>query len=319
MQQRSQQTIRRCVETSGIGFLTGANVTLRFIPAPANYGIAFQRIDCDGTEPIPARIEHVVSRQRRTAIEYQGVTVEMIEHVLAALAGLRVDNCLVQLDAPEPPGFDGSSQIVADCLLEAGIIEQDELRPVLFVEDDLRVSGDADDCEILAKPLARPILAIGYHLDYGARSPIPPQHLTVEITPATFIDELAFARTFILESEIDSLRARGYGQRTTTKDLLVFAADGLIDNRLRTPDECVRHKILDCLGDFALIGCDLCGCFSAFRSGHRLNHDVVRQLRQSHLNSLIESARLGENPRQQDNQIDSQLQPQQVLITEKAH
>src|SRR5262249_28091343 len=114
--QRSQRTIARAVETSGIGFLTGADVRISFGPAPADHGITFLRTDCANAVPIPALVEFTVPRQRRTAIEFGGIAVEMIEHVMAALAGLRIDNCLVSLNAPEPPGCDGSSLQFAERL-----------------------------------------------------------------------------------------------------------------------------------------------------------------------------------------------------------
>lgn len=266
-------------------------MALRFLPAPAGHGIAFQRIDQAGSEPIPARLEYTAPRPRRTALEREGVAVEMIEHVMAALAGLQIDNCLVQLDAPEVPGFDGSCLPIVDRLLAAGIVELDAPRALLTVARETRTAASDGGSEIVARPLVRPVLAISYHLDYGPRSPIPPQLLTVEIRPETFADGLAFARTFILESEVTALRAQGYGRRTTARDLLVFGARGVVDNVLKRPDECVRHKILDCLGDFALIGCDLHGYISAFRSGHAQNREMVRRLQETHLHETIASER----------------------------
>jgi len=278
---RQQQTIRSAVGTGGIGFLTGADVSIRFLPAPPNHGIVFQRTDRPGSEPIPARIEFTVPRQRRTAIEHRGVAVEMIEHVMAALAGLQIDNCLVELDAPEPPGGDGSSLPFVSALLETDIVEQNAPRPLLIINHRCRIGDDRADAQITAEPLRGSTLAISYYLDYGLRSPIPPQNLTVEVSRESFTRELAFARTFILESDVAALRAQGYGLRTTARDLLVYGPDGVIDNRLRAEDECVRHKILDCVGDFALLGCDIHGHFRACRSGHRLNREIVRRLASS--------------------------------------
>lgn len=279
---RLQRTIGRASELKGVALFSGADVTMRFLPACPGHGIAFRRVDCPGSHSIPARLEYAVPRHRRTAIEHQGVVVELTEHVLAALAGLQIDNCLVQLDAPEPPCCDGSSVAFVDALLQAGIVEQDELRESFTVQSPVSVRDDNGDAEISAKPLSRRTLAITYHLDYGVRSPIVPQTLTVEISPETFLGELAFARTFVLESEIAALRERGYGQRTSTSDLLVFGQNGVIENQLRADDECVRHKILDCLGDFALLGCDLYGHFNAYRSGHHLNREMLRRLKASH-------------------------------------
>lgn len=132
-----------------------------------------------------------------------------------------------------------------------------------------------------AGPILRRSLVITYDLDYGPRSPIRPQTLTFEFTPETFVTNLAFARTFVLEAEAEALKAQGYGTRITYQDLLIFGADGVIGNELRSLDECVRHKILDCIGDFALLGCDLQGHFRAYRSGHSTNHAICRKVADS--------------------------------------
>lgn len=281
--QRLQRTISRAVEVRGIGFLTGADVRLQFAPAPVNHGIAFVRSDCVGAEPIPALVEFTVPRERRTAIERNGVAVEMIEHVMAALAGLRVDNCLVTLDAPEPPGCDGSSLAFAERLCDAGIVEQNEPQRCLTIDKRVCVSNSDRTQTIKAQPgTSRATLTLSYALDYGDSSPILRQSCTREITPEIFLKEIAFARTFILEQEASALRALGYGRRTTPRDLLIFGAQGPIDNKLRAADECARHKLLDCIGDFALIGCDIAGTISASRSGHRLNAETVRRLKLAH-------------------------------------
>lgn len=278
MSVRVQRTLAQPAEVRGIGFFTGADVTLRFLPAPEDHGIAFQRVDLPATEPIPARLDFVVTRQRRTAITLGSATVEMIEHAMAALAGLQIDNCLVQLDAPEPPGGDGSSLHFVHALLEAGIVEQTAPQPLLVIQQESRTGSEAADCQVIAAPIPRRLLAITYELDYGPRSPIRPQLLTVEFSPELFVASLAFARTFVLEQEVQALKAQGYGTRVTEKDLLIFGPDGPIGNELRAADECVRHKILDCIGDFALLGCDLQGHIRAYRSGHAMNHAICREI-----------------------------------------
>ena len=126
-----ERTIRKSVEVRGIGFLSGRDVTLRFLPAATGRGIEFQRTDCPGTPAIPARVEFTVPRERRTAIERDGTPVEMIEHVMAALAGLQIDNCRVELDGPEPPGMDGSSLAFTEALLSVGAVEQSARRRLL--------------------------------------------------------------------------------------------------------------------------------------------------------------------------------------------
>jgi len=278
MSARHQRTIARPAEVKGIGFLTGAEITLRFLPADDDFGIRFQRTDLVGAPPIPASLDFVVPRQRRTAISRGGSTVEMIEHAMAALAGLQIDNCLVQLDGPEPPGGDGSSLHFIQALLDAGIVEQSAPQPLLVITGDARVQGEKDDSEITAAPIARHSMAVTYELDYGPRSPIRPQLLTIEFSPEQFVTNLAYARTFVLEAEAAALRQQGYGTKITEKDLLIFGPEGVIGNSLRAVDECVRHKILDCIGDFALLGCDVHGHFRAYRSGHALNHAICRQV-----------------------------------------
>lgn len=280
MTRRSQRTIARPAAVAGVGFLGGADVSLRFLPAPPDHGICFRRVDLPGTRRVPARVEYTVPRQRRTAIERDGVTVELVEHVMAALFALQVDNCLVELDAPEPPGGDGSSQMFAEALLSAGMISQGVPRHAVRLSHTVMV-GDHSQ-RIAGSPQDRDALTIRYELDYGETSPIERQFCEIDVTPESFLSEIVFARTFVLEQEALALRAQGYGRRTTARDLLIFGSTGVIDNALRAPNECARHKLLDCIGDFALAGCDLSGRIEAFRSGHQLNSEFVRRLKQTH-------------------------------------
>lgn len=278
MPQRAQRTLRREASTEGIGFVTGADVKLRFLPAPAGTGIVFQRVDLANKPCIPSTLDNLVPRSRRTGIAANGASVDLVEHVMAALAGLQVDNCVVQVNAPEMPGFDGSCLPVVDCLLDADFEVQNALKPQLIVSEFSTVQGD-DGSLLKAKPyVGRGGLTITYLLDYGLDAPIRPQLHTFNLTPEGFVNEIAFARTFVLESEVAALKAQGIGRRTTAKDLLVFGRSGLIDNELRAVDECARHKLLDCIGDFALTGCDIHGFFHAWRTGHRQNHEMMKQL-----------------------------------------
>ena len=276
--QRRQRTIIRPTEVQGIGFFTGADVRVRFLPARANQGVLFQRVDAPLAPPIPAVAASTVPRERRTAVERQGITIEMTEHVLAALSGLRIDNCLVELDATELPGLDGSSQAYVDALLAAGIAELDAVREQYIVTEPITVRSPDGKQSIICRPATAGGLTIEYQLDYGPASPISPQSACATITPDTFVRELAFARTFVLEQEVQWLRSQGYGRRTTARDLLIFGSSGVIENALRAENECARHKALDCVGDFAMLGCDLVADITASRSGHRLNLELVRAL-----------------------------------------
>jgi len=292
MKQRSQRTIARAASVTGVGFLTGADVTLRFAPARPGHGIAFLRTDRLYAPPIPALVSYTIPRARRTAIARCGVVVEMIEHVMAALAGLQIDNCLVELNAPEPPGCDGSSLLFAKTLLDAGIIAQNTPREWLELRHAVAVAGETGEQFVRGVPSDDGLLHISYALDYGAGSPIARQNAAVVLSPETFLAEIAFARTFLLEHEAQALRAQGYGKRTTARDLLIFGPQGVIDNSLRAPDECARHKILDCIGDLALAGCDLAGCIDARRSGHQLNAEFVRRVKLAHAESVWPEAAL---------------------------
>jgi UDP-3-O-acyl N-acetylglucosamine deacetylase len=292
MKQRSQRTIAKSALVTGVGFLTGADINLQFFPAEAGHGVAFARRDKPFAPPIPALVSYTVPRSRRTAISRCGVVVEMVEHVMAALAGLQIDNCLVELDGPEPPGCDGSSRQFAEALLNAGIVEQGVLRERLDLSREVVVYGDEADLSVYGSPAPDGQLHIRYSLDYGAESPIQPQHYEVTVTPQNFAEHIMFARTFVLEHEAHALRAQGYGKRTTARDLLIFGPNGVIDNTLRCPDECARHKILDCIGDLALSGCDLSGYVDARRTGHQLNAEFVRRVRLTHAESVWPAANL---------------------------
>ena len=278
---RSQNSLRREAELTGFGLFSGNDVRVRFLPADENTGIVFRRVDLPDRPEVPVRLEHLTTTQRRTSLSSGPARVELTEHILAALAGLQIDNCVIELNAPEVPGVDGSCLPFVDVLMGAGIERQSTARACLRLDRTLEHSSGDGSASVKSQPTNIDGLALTYHLDYGERSPIKPQSLTVVITPEIFIKEIAFARTFVLESEVAALRSAGYGMRVSEKDLLVFGPNGVIGNTLRSPDECVRHKILDCLGDFALLGCDLVGHISAWRSGHHMNQQLARQIEQS--------------------------------------
>lgn len=275
--QRQQQTIARSAKVSGFGLFGGIDVVVEFCPADTGHGIVFERIDLAQSVQIPALIEYVIPQPRCTVISNHGVTVSVIEHVMAALAGLHVDNCLVRINAPEPPACDGSSRLFVEALLEAGIVQQDELREVIVV-DQTQIVTESDHVGIGVQSSSSNEYEIGSIVDYG-KSPISRQSVTLKVTPETFINEISNARTFVLEQEVSALQSKGIGLRATPQNVLVFGEEGVIENSLRYEDECARHKILDCIGDFALIGCDLIGRFSATQSGHRLNHAIIREIK----------------------------------------
>jgi UDP-3-O-acyl-N-acetylglucosamine deacetylase len=216
--------------------------------------------------------------------------VALVEHVLAALAGLRIDNCLVELDAPEPPGLDGSARGFVQALSSAGLVLQPARRSVWTVDQPVGVAAAGATLTLHPPADDHPGLLLSYFLDYGPRAPIGRQLCTCEVSPAVFAQELASARTFLLEAEAEELRRQGLGTRTSASDLLVFGTHGVIDNVLRHANEPARHKLLDLIGDLSLLGADLCGHVVAYRSGHPLNVELARALHQRLAGELAQMA-----------------------------
>ena len=273
---RNQRTIAAPALIEGVGYWSGRDVRVEFRPAPADTGIVFVRADMKHCPRIPATIEHCVEMPRRTTLQSGAASVEMIEHLMAALSGLQIDNCELWVDQPEMPGCDGSCLPFVVALRSAGVVEQNVARRRLLVRRPMRV-GDGESW-IEARPCSSSKTILRYELDYGSGSPIGQQSLEVSLSPRHFHMNLAPSRTFVLESEAAAMKAAGLGARATYKDLLIFGSRGPIGNQLRFPDECVRHKLADMVGDLALAGCDLIGRFVAFRSGHRLNAELVRAI-----------------------------------------
>lgn len=273
---RAERTIAREASVRGVSFLSGLDVHVEFRPAPPGHGVVFVRSDLPGSPSVPASIRHVIPRQRRTTLRHGEAVVEMVEHVMAALAGLQIDNCVVLIDGPETPGCDGSSLAFVEALEGAGIETQDRPREILAIDRPLTVREG--NSTVTAHPGEGSHLVLSYNLDYGRDTAIGCQSLFLDLSPDSFRSELASSRTFLLASEAKALRQAGIGARTTESDLLIFGPEGPLNNSLRFRDECVRHKMLDMVGDLALLGKDLVGHVVAHRSGHQLNADLVRAL-----------------------------------------
>ncbi len=274
-----QHTITRDVELDGRGLFSGAPVVMRLRPGEPHTGIWFVRTDQSPPVRVAARVDNVSKRARRTSLKNGVAAIETVEHFLSACAGLGIDNLQVELSADEVAGLDGSSLPFVEKLRGAGICEQDATRDPFVITDVVRVVDG--DSELIALPALDPgaeSLEITYDLDYGSENPIGRQGYRVSITPESFEANIAPARTFLLEEEAVELRAAGFGAHLTHEDLLVFGKAGPIENQLRFPDECVRHKILDVLGDLMLLGRPIVGRIHARKSGHSLNHALVRAL-----------------------------------------
>lgn len=256
---------------------------MTFAPARADSGVVFIRTDLPNQPRIPAVIQNRVNGPRRTTLVAHGSAVEMVEHVLAALAGLQIDNCEIFVDAAEMPGCDGSSKAFTDALSKVNRVPLGIDKRIINVVSSFRVG--TPDSWIQAEPISKQNLELTYILDYPSPV-IGSQTFNSVITPETFVSGIASARTFVLLDEAEQLRSRGLGQRVSYQDVLVFDDEGPIENQLRFEDECARHKMLDMVGDFSLSGADLVGKFTAFRSGHRLNSQMVFALLQQIVKQL---------------------------------
>lgn len=266
---------------SGFGYWSGRDVRVEFRPASIDSGVTFVRTDIGPQARIPALVKHRVESPRRTNLRVGQASVEMIEHIMAALSGLQIDNCEVWVDAPEMPGLDGSAQPFVEALDTAGVVTQDAPRLQLRVLETIRVGDENSWLE--ARPAPRSGwsgggMTLKFRIDYPEHRAIGRQTLGVSLSPNSFRRELAPCRTFALKQEADWLRAQGLAKRVTMEHLLVYGENGPIDNELRFIDECVRHKALDLVGDLALSGCDVVGHFVAHCSGHRLNSEMVKAL-----------------------------------------
>jgi UDP-3-O-[3-hydroxymyristoyl] N-acetylglucosamine deacetylase/3-hydroxyacyl-[acyl-carrier-protein] dehydratase len=277
----NQNTIQTAATLSGRGLFMGEEATVTFRPAPANHGVVFCRTDVtEGGEPvrIPALISHVAKRDRRTTLRRGEVSIETCEHCLSALAGLGIDNVIVEVHGPELPAGDGSADPYVKALIEAGVKALEEPRRVLEVTEPATVEDG--DAMIAALPADRPGMQVIYDLDYGQGGPIRSQLHAFNLSSNNYAKEIGPSRTFVLEAEAKALRAAGLGKHLTPETLLVIGEGGepIGGNAYRFADELVRHKVLDLIGDLSLVGCAIKGRIVAYRSGHALNHRLARQL-----------------------------------------
>ena len=248
---------------------------MAMIPAPAGSGIVFRRTDLAGRGvSIPADWRHVADMPMCTAIEADGVKIATIEHVMAALAGGSIDNLLIEVQGPELPIMDGSAWGFVFMIECAGVVELEA--PRRFVKILRPVTLSAGGRSVSLRPGEG--FAIDFEVDYGAGA-IAPQRCEIELVDGAFKNELSRARTFGFLHEVDALRAAGLARGASLENAIVVTHDGVLnEGGLRFPDEFVRHKALDALGDLYLAGAPIMGRFEGRRSGHKLNHRLLRAL-----------------------------------------
>ena len=294
-----QRTIEKEISLKGVGLHTGKEVTLTFKPAPENYGYAFVRLDLEGTPTIEADANYVVNTQRGTNLEKLGVKIQTSEHVLAALVGMEVDNCIIELNASEPPIMDGSSKFFVEAIEKAGIKEQDAEREEYIVKDVISYTDPETGSEIIVMPSNE--YQITTMVDFGTKI-LGTQNANLQHLP-DFKDEISDSRTFSFLHEIETLLDHGlikggdlnnaivYVDKELSpktmdklrkafgKDNISVKSNGILDNlTLHHPNEAARHKLLDVIGDLALIGTRIRGKIIANKPGHHVNTQFAKKM-----------------------------------------
>lgn len=274
-----QKTISKPVSFSGIGLHTGSLTTVTFKPAPENSGITFFRVDIKDSPPIPAHIDYVVDVSRGTTIGIGEAKVHTVEHALAAMVGLGIDNLNIELDAEEIPNGDGSSLPVMSTLQKAGIVEQDAEKQYITVDRPIYYRQGDVTLSILPSDEMRVSMTIAYdHVAIGT------QYASYTITEETFAREIAPARTFCFLREVKMLQEKGLIRGGSLESAVVIGDDTILNDELRFPDEFVRHKILDLIGDMYLLGRPVKGHVVGVKGGHEKNVLFSKQIRDTMAN-----------------------------------
>ena len=302
---RRQQTISRPASCTGIGLHTGVECTITFKPAPDNYGIRFIRTDIKNCPEIKADIDHVVDISRGTTIEEKKVRIHTVEHALAAVSGLRIDNVLIELTSKEPPVMDGSAKDFVEALLASGIVNQKNERNVLEIRRAVNYTDPYRDIDIHVIPSDR------FRVTFMVEYPLPSlgtQYEAIYNMAEDFAVEVAPARTFCFLSEVEMLKENGlikggsldnavvlidkildHSEINRLRNLfgieenIITGANGILNGKiLRFRNEPVRHKTLDLIGDLALLGIPIKGHVTAARAGHASNVEFVKTLKREY-------------------------------------
>ncbi len=261
-----------------MGLHTAGEVTLVVRPADVGHGVTFRRTDLEDQPEVRAVCSNLKNRDRRSVLVDGPARVDTVEHLLSALWALKIDNARIDIDGEEVPGLDGSARDFVSGLNAVGCVDQKAESQRFILKEPIYVQDG--DATLIALP-NQGGLVLEYHLDYASRNGrngFARQSDFVDLTPETFEKEIASARTFVFEEEVDKLREAGFGRGASYQNTLVVGADGVRENTLRFDDELARHKVLDLVGDLATLGADLEAHIIATRSGHGLNLRLVHQL-----------------------------------------
>ncbi len=268
----TQRTLRRSVSCVGIGLHSGCKVTLSLKPAPVDHGIRFRRTDLGDFE-LPATVRHLSAIQLATGLSSDRVSVETVEHLLAALLSMGVDNVVVELNSPEVPIMDGSAAPFIYLIQEAGLKRQQKPRRYLKIIRPIALSRG--DKRIALYPSDHFKVTYSISFDHPL---LRHQSRTLAITEESFIEEIAPARTFTFLKDVEMLRQNGLALGGSLDNAVVLGETGVLNNALRFEDEFVRHKILDAVGDLALVGYPVIGHLVAHRAGHALHTEFASRI-----------------------------------------
>jgi len=267
-----QRTIARNVALSGTGVHSGKKTSITIKPARENHGVKFRRIDLPGTQDIPALFKLVVDTSLATVLGTNGAIVSTIEHLMASFAGLGIDNALVEVDDYEMPIMDGSAKEFTRALSAAGVVSQDRPKHFMIVKKTIEVR----DQDKYVKVIPENSFKISCAIDFD-HPLIGLQELTYDRAKNNFEKEISHARTFGFLRDLELLKKFSLGKGGSLDNAIVIDNDKILnDDGLRYPDELVRHKLLDCLGDFSLLGMPIQGHIITHKSGHTLNHQFIR-------------------------------------------
>ena len=269
-----QHTLGKTASLSGTSLHTGDKVTLKLHPAPADHGIKFKRADLQDEPTIDAKIDNLKTVERSTTIGEGSVRVHTVEHVLSALSAMGVDNAIVEMNANEPPIGDGSAQPYVDLIKKAGVTAQEAPRKFLDVRETMHIESKTGSLLVLLPDDKFRISCTQAGPDNRFS-----QYLSMEITPAVFEREIAPARTFVFYEDVQSLMDKNLIKGGSLENAIVVRGDAVLSKEpLRFPDEFVRHKILDIIGDLALLGNRIRGHLIAVKPGHGVNAELARAL-----------------------------------------
>ncbi len=267
-----QRTLKQEVFCAGVGLHTGEASSVRVKPAPVDFGIVFHRTDV-GVD-IPARVENITNSALATTLGANGTSVQTVEHLLGALYGLGIHNARIEIDGPEVPAMDGSAAPLVRMIMRGGIARQNRPKKLLIIREPIEITDN--DALVHLRPSLQQIFSLSISYPHPL---LYHQALTVLLSEPHFKREISPARTFGFLDEYEDLKSRGLARGGSLDNAIVLDKSGVLnDEGLRFKDEFVRHKILDSLGDLALLGFPVIGHLLGHKSGHRLNHMLLEKL-----------------------------------------